>query len=297
MDVKSNVLPKSVQRTAPAPIARPDEKELSTDVPTPPTPPPSLRDTLIQELLGSEEESNRFYEGTSTTSGISYTPADVTTSGGGAIALNSLVQGTGWSQRLGDSVRNRRLRFRIHVRCAINPTQVSNSGVPGTDLYSNAFRLVIFIDKMPPIGTPVFQDAGSWGLGATPPTSPNAVFTSPRAPYVSATTPYPGAVLVAVRNPQTLSRYHVLYDRIHNPSSRYESALQVAATTSWALAQASEYIDLEFDLHGLVTQWYDQANSQAWFKNCIRFLLVADAPDTTPVNYKFMSELEFENVA
>lgn len=151
---------------------------------------------------------------------------------------------------------------------------------------------------MPPIGTPVYQDAGSWALGATPPTSPNALFTSPRAPYVSATTPYPGAVHLAVRNPQTLSRYHVLHDHTYNPSSRYESAIYSdTSSLGYAYANASVYIDLDINLHGAVTQWYDQANSLAWFKNCLRFLIVADAPDASPVNYKFMSELEFENVA
>ena len=108
---------------------------------------------------------------------------------------------------------------------------------------------------------------------------------------------------LAVRNPQTLTRYHILYDRIHNKSDRYTQFTDLFGSGSTATAAAayyrtsSEWIDIDFDLKGHVSQWYDQANDNAILTNKLFFMVVADAPLAGTCRYKWMSELEFENAA
>lgn len=298
MDVKSSVLPKGLSGKTPAPVSRAggDEKEqqLSTDVSASSSPSlSSVRDSIVKELLqNSALEANRFYDGTLS----GWTVADITTVTGSAVSFGDISQGTGYTQRLGDSIRERGLRFCMHIRPNQTPGGINGtSGVSGIGDYSNAFRVIIFTDRMPVIGGACYVDSNSWALGATAPVSSNALFTNPRAAFSAGTTVYPGMALLAVRNPQTLSRYHVHHDRIYNICSRPGAAVTAASGNSFLYETASEYIDVHVPLHGRVTQWYDQANAAAQFTNKLYFLVVADCPVASQLQYKWMTEIEFEN--
>lgn len=301
MNVKQSLLSKGLSGPSTPPVSQSgrdsDDKKsddtkvvsLASSSPTLSLNAKDIQDALVSELLGTSLETNRYYDGTLT----SYTVADVSTAAGSAVTVNAIAQGTGWTQRLGDSVRNRRLRLRIHCRQTIQ-SSTDGSGIVGTEAYSNATRIIVFRDKMPVIGTPCYIDANSWNLGATAPFSVNAIYTNPRATFSSGTTANPGQLLLATRNPQTLNRYHVYHDRIYNFADKYNAG---GGSGTYVYPQASEWVDLDIDLHGAKTLWYDQANNNAFFDGRFGFLVISDAATSASIYFKWMSEIEFENLA
>lgn len=313
-DVKSvqpprPVLSAGVPGPAPAPVARKsdgDDKSVSTDVvpasSSASSPFEELRKALVTELVNRSVEVNCFYQGI-----VDQKWVDVDTNGYASTAtiVSGVPQGTGAGERLGDSIRYRRIRFCFHIRPAqaVDPGAAFPGPTAGNPLdaeYSYAARLIIGIDKMPVIGGATYLGTGAIGLGPTFPFSFASTHVNPRATLSGGTTVYPGQMLQAVRNPQTLSRYHILYDRIHaRGSSKYEQATILTSSGTTAATgyyrTSSEHIELDFDLHGMVSQWYDQTNVGAVLTNRLFFLVVGDAPAANPVRYKWMSELEFVN--
>lgn len=295
-----------VQAPGPASVAQSsdskavDSKALSTDAVSSSSS-PSLRDELIKELLGgAPSEVNRYYTGTVN----AWTDVSNVTYAGSVVTLNAIPQGVGAGQRLGDSVRCKRVRIRIHLRPGEVPDYAPASGVTAGDPvdveFSYATRVIVGVDKMPVIGTPVYVDTLTWDIGSNFPSSTAATHTNPLADFSGTPAPFAGQTVLAVRNPQTLSRYHIMYDRIHNFASRYPSNTPILSggsnTFSMYMRTASEFLDLDFDLHGMVTQWFAQGTDTALFTNRLFFMIVADAPSGGPVRYKYMTELEFVNV-
>lgn len=306
MDVSTKLLPQSMSRPTPAPVPRPDEKKSEDSkaiVPKTPSPSPSLsvRDELVAELLNHPIEYNTYYDGTPN----GWTDSHVGTFANAAVSFAGIAQGSGASQRLGDSVRVRRIHINFHIRSAIN-TEPGGSPVPVipplNNEYSHSYRIIIGIDKMPAIGAPQYITNESYDIGASYPFSQIAVFTNPRANFVSANTAYPGMnTMLTFRNPQTLSRYRILHDQIYNPSSKYDTAFsaQTAGSTDAGFYQrtASGLHSFIFDMKGMIIQWYDQSANTSYFANRPFFFIISDAPTAYPNKFKWSSAIEFENVA
>jgi len=277
-----------------------DKKSLSTDaVPSAPSSPEDIRKALIAELLESNSsvEIQRWYQGTLT----AWSDTHVGTLTGGVATLNAVSQGVGPGQRLGNTIRMRRLRLRVHVRPAQIAEPMPADTVPSDIEYSFAYRIIVGLDKMPVIGAPVYADTNSWDLGATYPKSSAATHSNQRANLVGGAAFEPGMAMLGYRNPMTLRRYHILFDEFINPSSEYNMAATtiLGSTTNGAAywRTTSRVIDADIPLHNSVEQWYDQGNDDAIMSNKLFFMVIADAPAANPVKYKWQSELEFENVA
>lgn len=81
--------------------------------------------------------------------------------------------------------------------------------------------------------------------------------------------------------------------------SHYNSMVPDAGvtTTIWGRRTGSHYIDWDIPLHGMITQWYDQANVAAQFTHKLWLIVVSDSPISTPAYHKFVADLEFENLS
>lgn len=194
----------------------------------------------------------------------------------------------------------RRLRVAVHaVHAPLSEIADTATGLPAYNDYSCSMRIFIVRDKMPVIGQPVVFDSASANLGPTAPFSQAALMTNPRAAFVSAVTFYPMQVVMGSRNPQTLSRYEILEERLVHPMSNYSAGVQTPTApnpTGWWNRSWRSMTHFDIDLRGMVTQWYDQGNVNAQLTNKLSLLIVADAFPTDGVAIKWYSDLEFYNV-
>lgn len=253
-----------------------------------------IRDAIVAELFNIPVEYNRFYTGTLS----GYTQVSINTTFSSFIPLSDVAIGQGANDRLGNTVRARRLRLSLHVRPSITGPTVDNNGVIASEEYSLAYRVVVVVDKMPVIGLPIYGDTNSWDIGSTVyPFSTQSTHTFPTCDLSGGVVNQGGINLLADRNPVTLRRYHILHDATYNPSSRYNSLDTDPNDTTRAYPTASVYHHFDFDLYGMVLQWYDETSPTAVFSNRISFTVIADAPIAIPTSYKYNSCLEFENVA
>jgi hypothetical protein len=168
------------------------------------------------------------------------------------------------------------------------------TGTSNEATYSYAVRAALVLDKMPVIGAPVGYDTGS--VNQNPPNSVAALWTLPTwgsSSFVG------GPTVTGTRNPQTLSRYSVLREKLFNPASRMPSSgssiLNSTTTTAYGNRMASEYEEWDVDLHDMVTEWYDQNNVAAQLTHKLYIVLVADAPSANPVGFMYQSDLAFVN--
>lgn len=278
-----------------------DKKELSTDaVPSASSSQvreareriiDTLRTAAIDGLLESSRLVNHYTQGTigNNYGGVSNAVAGL------VYPLNNIALGTSWNNRLGDSVRNVRVRIRVHLRPGNQPDPIDPGTLVDTDAnYSYATRVALVVDKMPIIGTP--EPYSSNSINSIPPTSFSAIWMMPNwgsATFVG------GPACLGIRNPQTLERYHVLREELVNVGSNIPSTgsseTSSATTAVSGYRVHSHYLDWDVDLHGMVTEWYDATNVATQMTNKLYLVFIADANATRPVAVMYNTDLEFVN--
>lgn len=300
MNVKQPLLPKVMPRTSSASVSQSerdssDEKKLSTDV-LPSASSPSLsniRDAIIATLLTPGTSTNRFYTGSI---GPNYGGISSATLAGFVQSLNNVAVGTNYNQRLGDSCRGVRLRLRIHLRNFMLPDALDLGTAISTDATrSGAVRIAVVRDKMPVINTPACYDTST--VSTNPPASSNALWTFPT--WAGGSMVQGGPAACAIRNPQTLSRFEILREHLCDFGDTMPSIAVYTTGGSTVSAggqrMSSRYIDWDIDLHGIITEWYDQANSAAQMTNKLYLMAISDASNSNPTGIIFNSEYEFVN--
>lgn len=260
-----------------------------------------LRRLAATELLQTARETNHFYQATITNYAV------VDNSYAGTVAtLNQISVGTGWNQRLGDSCRLRRLRFRFHYR-PMQSAQVADpsTGTPQYTNYSGCLRLAIVLDKMPIIGTiaPVDQFTYGGGGSSNPPSSASALWAAPATVFAVSNRVNAGDVPILVRNPQTFGRFHVMREVILMPSAHPNvSTINPVSTVQTVYNGNSSIHEFDIDLHDMLCTWYDQANAGAFLDCKIVMVAIADTPNDAIAPgmtgfLKWQSDLEFVNLS
>lgn len=262
--VPSTPLPKLPSNVSSPSISQYDvceeyEQKGSIDIlPSPPSPPPqSNADTLDAEIdvLRKVYLSSR-YRGTqqSCIKHRYYTLAAAQPVDGIPIiiAINGIAIGTSPTTRLGAAIWNHAITARMQANYI--PTATASVAI----CIPSSFRVIVVRDTVPVASPPTY--AGTYGTATT-------------IPIVNSTTVYQtlgAGDLLAVRNPNTFDRYHVLYDKIINMP-----VTPIALTDTTAALVGNHQWDMHIDLHDSKTTFYD-TTAVAIATNSIFMLIAAD---------------------